>query len=75
MFSSCKRKRKEKKVEKAGLNPGAAVSSLPDCLNGSRSDYVLGRLKRIRFVTSFNSTVWSDSVDGVWKEGGRREKK
>ena len=35
---------------------------------------VLGRFKRIGFVTSFKATVRSDTVDGGWSEGERRER-
>ena len=37
-----KRKRREEKVEKAGLDPAAAAPSQPDRLDGSRSDHSAG---------------------------------
>ena len=37
-----KRKRREKKVEKAGIDPAAAAPSQPDRLDGSCSDHSAG---------------------------------
>ena len=43
-----KRNRREKKVEKAGLDPAAAAPSQPDRLDGSRSDHSAVQKNRLR---------------------------
>ena len=60
-------------MTRAGIKPAAAAPSQPTRLDVSRSDHSAAS-KRNGFVTSFKATVRTDTVDGGWSEGERRER-